>query len=546
MCITGFFLTSLITGSPTNRRVRECFVSMKKRKADGSPPQLFSPVVGDRLSDLPDDLIGRIISFLPTPQAVLTSQLSRRWRRVWAHVGALNVCVRGCVRRHRSYVLASEALARFPTPGIPSISVEIDGHVHATEAWYREAMERAVGSVRVTSLRELASLELPPCTRAEALAVTSPGTVLALPDPAAGMAFGRLAELSLSAVQLSGAARPLGEFLSSCCPRLRRLRLCCVSGDAVRRLALRTDALEALDVNNVGDLTRLDVVAANLRRLSVRSCFRFPTGGEVSVKAPRMEAILWYRSYPKQLDFGGDMTHVRRLAGLKLPALGRPDQFDAPYAVQLLHKCSLAEHLAMELVMPDEMALLNWLGPEQGACEDLIRHVPQLPNVSVLSLKLSWGFGGNIGPSLASLLSRAPSLTRLRIDASPYCFTVTESKEAAPPPCGEYQWGHSRKDGELRLDRLREVSVDGLKGTDCEEYRVLELLLGSVPTSLERLSLTFCGTAASIFDKIATEIPKHFPMAAGRWDRCPPSVLTWSMMQGKNSQAREAKKLRTK
>ncbi|XP_025804114.1 uncharacterized protein LOC112883098 isoform X1 [Panicum hallii] len=126
---------------------------------------------------------------------------------------------------------------------------------------------------------------------------------------------------------------------------------------------------------------------------------------------------------------------------LVAPSGSRRDQLDAAHTLQLLHACSLAHHLDLELVMPDEMSrLLYWLGPaEQGACGDLIRRVPQLPNVSALSLRIRWGFGGGIAPSLASLLSRTPGLTRLRMDASPYCFAVSvlyvlPSFHALPPP----------------------------------------------------------------------------------------------------------------
>ncbi|XP_039797779.1 putative F-box/LRR-repeat protein At3g28410 [Panicum virgatum] len=509
---------------------------MKKRKAaeDGTPEPCR-----DRLSSLPDDLIGRILSLLPTPQAVLTSQLSRRWRRAWAHIAALNLsAVRDCARRGRGprlSDLARGALLRFPTPGIPSVSVEINRSVYTADEWYRQAMERAVGSVRVASPCTLNGLELPPCARAEALAVRSPRTVLTLPDPAAAAPFGRLAELSLSLVQLGGgAARPLGEFLASCCPRLRTLRLCSVRGPALRWLVLRTDVLEVLDLSNVDDLTSLDVAATNLRCLSVRSCFRSPTGGdgEVAVSAPRIEAVRWHRSYPEQLIFRSDLASARQLGGpLRLPALGRRDQSDAPYTLQLLHACSQAHHLDLELVMPDETTLLNWLGPaEHGACEDLIRRVPQLPNASALSLKIRWGFGGGVAPSLASLLSRTPALTRLRVDASPYCFAVFEGDEPPPRPRGWQRWTSGVRAGDdgLRLDSLREVAVVGLKGEDPEEYRVLKLLLGSASPSLERVSLTFRDdAAASIVDEIATDVPTRFSMAAGRWKCCPPRVLTW-------------------
>lgn len=410
-------------------------MTMKKRKApDGTAEPCSGVGGGDRLSGLPDELIGRILSFLPTPQAVLTAQLSRRWRRAWAHVAALNLSVRDFVRRAKFFALATVALARFPTPGIPAISVEVDHHIYLVDEWYDRAMARAVGSVRVASLRALSFLRLPPCTRAEALHVTAPRTRLTLPE--ADLAFGRLAELSLTLLQLGG-ARPLDEFLASCCPGLRTLRLRRVRGHPVRRLALRTGALEVLDLDTVDDLATLDVVAANLRCLSVRSCFRLPRdGGAVTVSAPRIEAVCWYRSYPEQLTFRDrdGLAHVRRLAGpLKLPTLGRWDQFDAPYTTQLLRSCALAvDRLDMELVVPDEMALLNWVGAPAEAratCEDLIRHVPALPCVRVLSLKIRWGFGGGVTSRLASFLSRTPSLTRLRIYASPYCLTVYVSCE---------------------------------------------------------------------------------------------------------------------
>jgi len=73
--------------------------------------------------------------------------------------------------------------------------------------------------------------------------------------------------------------------------------------------------------------------------------------------------------------------------------------------------------------------------------------------------------------------------------------------------------------GRLRLDGLRELAVVGLKGGDPEEYRDLEVLLGSAPRSLERTSLTFRddAAAASIVDEIATDVPAaRFPTAAGR------------------------------
>ncbi|KAL3652542.1 hypothetical protein CASFOL_002223 [Castilleja foliolosa] len=44
----------------------------------------------DRLSTLPDDLIIRILCFLPTKNSIATSILAKRWRLLWAHVPHLD------------------------------------------------------------------------------------------------------------------------------------------------------------------------------------------------------------------------------------------------------------------------------------------------------------------------------------------------------------------------------------------------------------------------------------------------------------------------
>ena len=67
-----------------------------KRGKDGRIEEDREPktatVSEDRISELPDDIILNILSFLPTLVAVRMSLLSKRWRHMWSLVPALDFC----------------------------------------------------------------------------------------------------------------------------------------------------------------------------------------------------------------------------------------------------------------------------------------------------------------------------------------------------------------------------------------------------------------------------------------------------------------------
>ncbi|KAL5730879.1 hypothetical protein ACHQM5_003664 [Ranunculus cassubicifolius] len=46
----------------------------------------------DEISSLPNDIILKILSFLPTKYAVCTSLLSTRWKKVWTSIPDLDIC----------------------------------------------------------------------------------------------------------------------------------------------------------------------------------------------------------------------------------------------------------------------------------------------------------------------------------------------------------------------------------------------------------------------------------------------------------------------
>ncbi|KAF0905183.1 hypothetical protein E2562_000978 [Oryza meyeriana var. granulata] len=159
----------------------------------------------------------------PPFDAVRSSVLSRRWRRVWTHTHALNLSD----EQHQGQFLgiARAVLAGYGEPDIPSLNAAIGCKSNlcpATAAWLLDALECVVGSlsVMVTGPCTMDRFVLPATLQAKAVSLrlsrhfASHG-VLVLPEPKEATAFTRLTELNLSKLR---APRTLGELLSTCYP----------------------------------------------------------------------------------------------------------------------------------------------------------------------------------------------------------------------------------------------------------------------------------------------------------------------------------------
>jgi hypothetical protein len=99
-----------------------------------------------------------------------------------------------------------------------------------------------------------------------------------LPAAAAGddAKYEALTELDLSGAAFDedapgGGGRTLGGFVSSCCPRLRKLDICFPKG--LPQLVIRSETLEELRLSQADGLRTLDVAAPSLRVLKLEHCF---------------------------------------------------------------------------------------------------------------------------------------------------------------------------------------------------------------------------------------------------------------------------------
>uniref|UniRef100_A0A0E0MHK8 F-box domain-containing protein n=1 Tax=Oryza punctata TaxID=4537 RepID=A0A0E0MHK8_ORYPU len=88
-----------------------------------SPPPTMAG--DDRLSNLADDLLRRILHFVPAREATFTGLLSRRWRSLWRSTGAVNLTMEEAFSsRHEAFIGAARAAltaaAAAASPGSPS------------------------------------------------------------------------------------------------------------------------------------------------------------------------------------------------------------------------------------------------------------------------------------------------------------------------------------------------------------------------------------------------------------------------------------------
>ncbi|OEL27265.1 hypothetical protein BAE44_0011716 [Dichanthelium oligosanthes] len=182
---------------------------------------------------------------------------------------------------------------------------------------------------------------------------------------AAAARYEALTELTLSkAWFVEGTpsdGRTLGDFVSSCCPRLRNLELTSPWG-MHQPLVLRAEALEELLLFSAEGLTTLDVTAPKLRVLRVQLCSRSNGHGSsyiaynysinkvVTVMAPSLQEIGVYTTphYNRPALDIQDLTGVRRLVDLYLDMHGQYCR-DTDVGLQLLESCPRVEHISVLL-----------------------------------------------------------------------------------------------------------------------------------------------------------------------------------------------------
>jgi hypothetical protein len=233
--------------------------SSRKRKSaalESAEEVQPNPAVGERgegvdyISSLPNDVLGVIISLLPTNEGARTQILARRWRPLWCSA-PLNLDFRylGCRRHLELGAYVSRIISSHRGPG------------RRLHAWADDdAVEKALCSPALDKLQELevhfgfgplgtpvpASLF---CTSSPTLRVVDISSCSISDATVQGLHFPMLKQLGLTFVEIMSDSSFYNMIVG--CPVLDCLMLCCYGANclrinslSVRRIGVRNESLD--------------------------------------------------------------------------------------------------------------------------------------------------------------------------------------------------------------------------------------------------------------------------------------------------------------
>ncbi|RLM52716.1 hypothetical protein C2845_PMPSC042091 [Panicum miliaceum] len=317
----------------------------------------------DRISSLPDDLLHVILIRLrDAAAAARTSVLSRRWRRVWAHLPELSFRYRYAAAAGGGWAhsLVDAALAAYAgtTVRLLEIALHWTPSAHGVCPLMQFASQRVAGELRLSLQEGWGDFVLPTCKRATAITLSVTARTLRFPPQPALGTFAALASLRIIRAGVDG--RELGDVLNSHCPRLKELFLKQVvvlrSRDlATPVLSIRSYSLERLEMDMDGEFDAgFQVIAPKLKVFSSPRIF-----SEAHIVTPKLLEVCWHGPYDP------DLHHVQE-AGRHLQRLEiARNCWNSRHAAKLMHRFNAVDEL--------QLTVLLWKGIQgYNECLELI------------------------------------------------------------------------------------------------------------------------------------------------------------------------------
>jgi hypothetical protein len=272
------------------------------RKPPPGAEEVGGEEMPDRISSLPDAILGEIISLLPIREGARTQTLASRWRHLW-RAAPLNLDYsRLPGHRDRQDILLGGILSTHQGPGrrlcLPASRLQY--RADAVDAWLR--------SPALDNLHEL-DLYLPSSTFSRLFSRLLRVITLSqchLPDDIVDtLSFPQLRKLALVEVRISECS--LHSIITTGCPVLESLLLDTRFG--VRRLRINSPTLISIGIHSSSDQLIIDD-APSLRRLVH---FGMHLQMQVTVvSAPKLETLGYISEYfgQSRIVFGSTLMQV--------------------------------------------------------------------------------------------------------------------------------------------------------------------------------------------------------------------------------------------
>uniref|UniRef100_A0A0D9XPG4 F-box domain-containing protein n=1 Tax=Leersia perrieri TaxID=77586 RepID=A0A0D9XPG4_9ORYZ len=488
---------------------------------------------GDLISDLNDDVLTHVLSFLPTTADVARAcAVSRRWRRLATRVPSLTFSSRiqhdlPKEKVYRLIAFINHVLAARAAADVEHLSISLDfwfaDDIAAAasaqlDAWIRYGMRHVSKSFSLKLTPDyhrnfiinndgndddsLFLEVIPSYTELETMTLSLDNATLNLPNV---VKFNSLKHLTLEHIRLAaGSSRLLGRLMSSsCCPHLQKLELTWIAGLTELHIdsgeLLELSLLQRYDYSAIAELHLLELNTPKLRDLGVQNCYL----QKLIIDAPRLEDLslstMWSFNDIEQLGVS-ELSHVRKLLGIKMTTHGHHlhDRHVNDCAILLLRQCTSVEFVGFSLRFTQ-----GYYAEEEEV--DMMKEIPSLPHVTKLWLSFFPQHEHTIIASIACLFTRCSSLKYLML----HMVNGTE-REGGDQAISE---DHPS----IKLPNLQEIEILGFQARQCEASLVK--WLHTTAPALKRIKLVF----SYRFRKSSIKkLRKKLPFAeVGTWSSVP-------------------------
>ncbi|KAF8690696.1 hypothetical protein HU200_041071 [Digitaria exilis] len=309
----------------------------------------------DLISRLPDEVLGDIISLLPTRDGARTQTISRRWRPLW-RAAPLNLDVDDLSDEdHKRIIFATKILCEHTGPGrrFSLIGFRLHNRFDKIDGWLR--------SRALTGLREIEfsyEFQISPLPR---------------PMPPSALRFAP----TLCVAEFACCSFPNEMVPELNFPHLKRLSLrsVTVSEDALHSLLSGCSVLESLSLRYIVGIGRLHISSQTLRSIGVSTAWSDSDTNPIKFQelvikdAPCLERLI-------PLDHGLVPATIRVMHAPKLEIVG---MLSVGISNLVLGTTVFQEMIALKLttsMRTVKVLALDSLGPNLGSVVDFLKCFP--------------------------------------------------------------------------------------------------------------------------------------------------------------------------